>query len=78
MTASLSGIDWVEMIMGGWKSCKNYRIHAFIEKPTPEKGKKIQNLLSVIFCYILEIRELCHQNKEPLRNFYSAFLTNQL
>ena len=66
------------MIMGGWKSCKNYRIQAFIEKPTPVKGKEIQNLLSVIFCYILEIRELCHQNKKPLRNFYSAFLTNQL
>ena len=41
-----------------------------------EKGKKIQNFTERLFCYILEIRELCHENKKHLRNFYSTFSTN--
>ena len=44
----LNGIDWVEIVMDGWKSCRKHFI-CFIEKPMSEKGKKIQNFTERLF-----------------------------
>ena len=73
---TLNDMDWVEIIMEDWKTCRLCSI-IFIEKCMPETHKNAKYLIHVVFLLNLRIREFFPQNKIFFRDFSNNFLINQ-